>query len=122
MRNLAIRLVLWLCARFDIVLVGETRTKNGADAVERGQRWERFANEEGGLFDMIDQLRREAFEAAAETPPEETDKLAYWAMCDRNLRKVRQSVMAVIQNGRIEADRIKRVERNDIARMGATRR
>lgn len=102
-RNLAIRLVLWLCARFDIVPLDETRKFASPDAVARGQRWEAFYHEQGGLADMIAALRKEAFEAAAELDPAETDKIYYWATADRNLRRLEHKVRGVIANGQIAA-------------------
>lgn len=103
MRALAIRIVLWLCARFDIVPLDEMRLHMGADAIERGKRWQAFYHEQGGLADMIAALRKEAFEAAAELDPSDTDKIYYWATADRNLRRVEQKVRTLIANGRMEA-------------------
>jgi len=103
MRNLAIRLVRWLCRRFDIVLLDEARRFISPDAIVRGQRWEAFYHEDGGLADMIAALRKEAFEAAAELDPRDTDKIYYWATADRNLRRLEQKVRAVIVNGQIAA-------------------
>lgn len=103
MRSLAIRLVLWLCRVFDIVMLDEARRFASPDAVARGQRWEAFYHEEGGLADMIAALRKEAFEAAAELDPSDTDKIYYWATADRNLRRLEQKVRAVIVNGQVAA-------------------
>lgn len=103
MRNLAVKLVLWLCARFDISLIDEARRFVSPDAVTRGQRWEQFYAEEGGIADMIAAIRKEAFEAAAELDPRDTDKIYYWATADRNLRKLDQRVRGVIENGKIAA-------------------
>ena len=105
MRNLAIRLVLWLCARFDIVLIDEQRRLSSPDAVARGQRWEAFYNEQGGLADMIAALRKEAFEAAAEIDPREANLIYNGAIADRNLRQLEQKVRAVVANGQIAAKR-----------------
>ena len=63
MRNLALKLVLWLCRVFDIAVLEEARLKMEADAKARSARWEVFYREEGGLADMLDAIRREAFEA-----------------------------------------------------------
>ena len=111
MRNLAIRLVLWLCARFDIVPLDETRKFLGADKVQRGQRWEAFYNEAGGLGDMIRAIRVEAFEAAAETPPSDIDTLHYWTTADRTARMLDQKVRSVISAGKIEASASEQRER-----------
>lgn len=110
MRNLALALVNWLIRAFALSVVDDTRRMGGKDAIERGARWEAFYSEEGGLADMIAGLRREAFEAAAELDPRETDLIVYWATADRNLRKLQQRIEAVVQTGKIEADRIKRVD------------
>lgn len=103
MRNLAIKLVLWLCRVFDIAVLEETRLKMEVDAKARSARWEVFYREEGGLADMLDAIRREAFEAAAELDPSDTDKIYYWATADRNVRKLEQRIRSVIAKGRIQA-------------------
>lgn len=103
MRNLAIKLVLWLCARFDIVPLDEMRRHASPDAKVRGERWHAFYHEEGGLADMLAEVRREAFEAASELDPSETEKIYYWAMSDRNVRRLENKVRSVIANGRIAA-------------------
>jgi hypothetical protein len=103
MRNLIVRLVLWLCARFDINPIDEARRFASPDAIARGQRWDAFYHEEGGIADMIVALRKEAFETAAELDPADTDKIYYWATADRNLRKLDQRVRGIIANGKIAA-------------------
>ena len=104
LRNLAISLVLWLCDRFDIALVNEARTRNGREAVARGEHWEAFAREEGGLYDMIEQQRRDAFEAYADCRPGDVREKEYLAMQDRCYRQIKARIDGIIQNGRIEAD------------------
>lgn len=104
LRNLAAKLVLWLCARFDIVPLDETRKFMGADKVARGQRWEAFYTEDGGLADMIREIRTEAFEAAAETPPQDIETLHYWTTADRTARLLEQKVRSVIQSGKVAAN------------------
>ena len=96
MRKLAVRLVLWLCARFDIVPLDESRKFLGADRVARGQRWETFYTEEGGIGDMIRAIREEAFEVAAETPPSDIETLQYWTTADRTARRLDQKVALAI--------------------------
>ena len=103
MRDLAISLVLWLCARFNIVMLDEARRFASPDVVAKGKRWEAFYHEEGGIADMIAALRREAFEAAAELDPSDTDKIYYWATADRNLRRFEQKVRNLIVNGQVAA-------------------
>jgi hypothetical protein len=103
MRNLAIRLVLWLCARFDIVPLDETRRFVTPDAVARGQRWEAFYSEEGGLADMVAQARREAFEAYAECRPDAVSEKEYLAASDRCWRQLDARVRNVIATGKLAA-------------------
>lgn len=105
MRKLMARLILWLCNHFDVWPLDEQRIPMGSDAKARSERWEQFAREDGGLFDMIEGLRRETFEQASEIPPEEIEKLQYAAMSDRNLRRLKQRVQSVIAQGKIEAKR-----------------
>jgi hypothetical protein len=116
MRSFVIRLVLWLCARFNITLLDEQRIGMGEDVLLRSQRWETFYREAGGLADMIAELRREAFEAAQEIDPRDTDKIYYWAMCDRNLRKLDQRVRGVISAGEVERKRREAMQSNPIKR------
>ena len=108
LRKLAIRLVLWLCRVYDISLVNEARTHNGGGAIARGEQWEQFARESGGLFDMIEAQRREAFEAYSETRPDQVHEKNYLAMQDRCWRQIKARVNSVIQNGRVEADKQRR--------------
>jgi hypothetical protein len=103
MRNLAIRLVLWLCARFDIVLIDEARRFAPPDAIARGQRWEAFYAEEGGIADMITQARREAFEAYSDCRPADVSEREYLAMSDRCWRQLDRRVRSVIETGQITA-------------------
>ena len=100
MRDLAMRLVLWLARRYGIVLLDEQRRFASPDAIVRGKRWQEFYSEDGGLADMIAVLRREAFEAAAELDPADTAKIYYWATADRNLRRLQNRILQVIASGK----------------------
>lgn len=102
MRNLAIRLVLWLCRVFDIVPLDEARKHMGADKVQRAERWQVFATEAGGLFDMIEAQRVAAFEAYADAPPSDHDTKEHLAMQDRAWRQLRARVDNIIATGKIE--------------------
>ncbi len=97
------RILLWLCKRFNVHTIDYTRKDNGNDAIIRGQRWEEFAREEGGLFDMIDEARREAFEAYADTHPNETKVKDHLARQDRCWRQLQGRVEHVITTGHIKA-------------------
>ena len=111
------RFATWLANYADVApTVAATRLLNGSDAVERGQRWEQFYREQGGLLDMLEALRREAFEAAAELDPRDTDKIYYWATADRNIRRLQGRIENVVMTGRVEAER-----RNTVAAQDAFR-
>ena len=98
------RFAAWLAEYAGVApTVAAERLRAGQDAVERGQRWEQFYREDGGLRDMLDKLRLEAFEAAAELDPKDTDKIYYWATADRNLRRLQQKVEAIVITGKTEA-------------------
>ena len=103
MRNLAARLVLWLCRRFDINPLEESRRFVSPDAVARGQRWESFYHEQGGIADMIQQARREAFEAYAECRPDNVAEKDYLAASDRCWRQIDRRIRSVIETGKLEA-------------------
>lgn len=103
MRSLAIRLVLWLCRVFDISLLDEARRFASPDAIARGQRWEAFYSEEGGIADMIRQARKEAFEAYAECRPSDVAEKEYLAGIDRCWRQIDRRVQSVIETGKLAA-------------------
>lgn len=117
MRNLAIRFVLWAVRRLGIDVIPAARLMAGTDAVERGARWEAFYREEGGLADMLAAIRREAFEVASELDPKDTDKIYYWAMADRNVRKLDQRIQQIVIAGKTEADNRRNLERMNAARI-----
>lgn len=97
------RIILWLCSRYNIWPIDETRTAMDSDKQNRSRRWEEFAKEEGGIYDMIEAHRREAFEAYSALPPNAHDERVYLAMTDRNLRALKRRVDSVIATGKIEA-------------------
>lgn len=103
MRNIAIRLVTYLCHRFNIALVAETRVQNGTEAVARGQRWEAFYLEEGGLRDMITDLRRDYFTKVGEVKPgrDEGAMLKSLGMADKIAREIERKVQSVIETGKL---------------------
>lgn len=103
MRTMAVNLVLWLCRVFDIVLIDEARKLASPDAIARGERWQAFYSEEGGLADMIAQARREAFEAYAECRPDDVAEKEYLAASDRCWRQLDRRIRSVIETGKLEA-------------------
>jgi len=117
MRNLLVRFALWLCRVLDVNPVEQARLKASPDAVKRAMRWDAFYREEGGLSDMIAALRIEAFEAAAELDPSDTDKIYYWATADRNLRRLEGKVRAIVATGRLAKDKADEAERMAAMRL-----
>jgi hypothetical protein len=79
------------------------RVQNGADAVARGQRWEAFATEEGGIYDMISALRRDYFEKVGQLSPGDVESLRALGMADRIAREIERKVQTVIETGRLRA-------------------
>ena len=102
-RNLAVRLILWLCARYNIVLLDELRQPHGSDAKQRAVRWQAFALEEGGLFDMIEESRRSLFHAYTDVQPSDIETKDNLAMQDRCWQQLRVQVDSVIATGQIQA-------------------
>lgn len=113
-------IALWLCRLAGIPAtqsIDATRLRSGTDAVERGQRWEAFYREQGGLADMLAGLRMEAFEIAAEIDPRDTALLAYWATADRNIRRLQQRIEQVIITGKVKVAEAQQAERNAAIRI-----
>lgn len=117
LRNLVARLVLWLCARFDITPVEQMRLKHTSSAVERGMRFEQFYREEGGLADMIATIRARYFEQASAIGHRDDDKLYEFVVADRCARELEREVLQVIATGKAVAERQKHVEREEAARI-----
>lgn len=103
MRKLITRLILWMCDRFDVHPLDETRINLGADKKARSQRWEAFAKEDGGLFDLLDTIRGEYLDAMGKVQPGDTDKLEALAIGGRVVEQLRSQVRSVIAAGEIEA-------------------
>ena len=113
-----IRLILdWLAARFGYVRRKYPRIHNGADAVARGQRWEAFYQEEGGIADMIVRLRMGYFEASAALGVRDLDKRYEYALADRLARELEREVLTVIETGKM-----RQAQAVELARMAAVRR
>lgn len=110
------RLFAWLgYYRADYVPI-RLRVKNGAEAVSRGQRWENFYYEEGGLADMIEGLRRAYFEKVGATRPGDTDTLLVLGLADKIARELEREVQTIIETGKMRARDAEHVER--VARVG----
>jgi hypothetical protein len=105
------RLALWLADYAGIrPEIAAERLKGGADAVERGQRWETFYREEGGLADMLEGLRREAFEAAQEAGAKDDQTRLAWMLQDRAYRRLQGRIENVVVTGKVELERRKTVD------------
>jgi hypothetical protein len=117
MRDLAIRLTLWLVNRLNINVVDQARLHGGADAVQRGQRWEAFMREEGGLSDMLAKCRRSYFEAASGIGHRDDAKLYEFVVADRVARELEREVLQIVVTGKSELERRNMVEREQSARI-----
>lgn len=92
------------------------RVNNGTDAIARGQRWEAFYAEEGGISDMLTSLRRGYFEKVGNTKPGDTQTLLVLGLADKIVREVEREVQVVIETGKIRAAEKEHAER--VARVG----
>lgn len=117
LRKLAIHLVLWLCTRFDIHTIEAERLKHSADAVERGQRWEQFYREEGGLADMLATIRANYFEAASALGHRDDAKLYEFVVADRCARELEREILQIIATGKATAERRSHIQREEAARI-----
>ncbi|MGV0964204.1 MAG: hypothetical protein ACOYBT_09970 [Polynucleobacter sp.] len=97
MRNL----LDWIAARLGYVTRDYARVRNGADAIARGQRWEAFYREEGGIADMITRLRMGYFEASAALGVSDLDKRYEYALADRLARELDREVRTIIETGKM---------------------
>ena len=103
MRKLATRLILWLCARYDVWPIDETRINMGIDKKARSQRWQAFAVEQGGLFDMLDKVRGDYLAKMGQVKPGDAKTLEALAIGARVAEGLRSEVRSVIAAGEIEA-------------------
>lgn len=75
----------------------------GGDPVARGQRWQNFYGEEGGLQDMIRELRRGYFEKAGHLQPGDIQGLQALSLADRILAEIDGRVRTIIVEGEAAA-------------------
>jgi hypothetical protein len=95
------KLLDWIAAKLGYVTRDYPRINNGADAMARGERWEAFYREEGGLADMILSLRRDYFEKVGSLKPGDMEALQSLGMADRIAREIDAKVREVIDTGKI---------------------
>lgn len=85
---------------------------NGTDPVARGTRWQAFYSEEGGLQDILHELRRGYFEKAAQLKPGDIHGLQALSLADRIIAEIDGRIRTIIVEGeaaareREHADRI----------------
>lgn len=103
MRTLAVRLILWLCDRYGVHPLDEARIHMGTDKQARSQRWEMFARENGGLFDMLDKIKAEYLAKMGQVKPGDAKTLEALAIGARVAEGLRAEVRSVIAAGEIEA-------------------
>lgn len=103
MRKLITCLILWLCARFDVHPVEEARINMGTDKKARSHRWEAFAREDGGLFDLLDRIRGEYLAKMGQVKPGDAKTLEALAIGARVAEALRAEVRNIIAAGEIEA-------------------
>lgn len=116
-RALAARLLLWLANRLHINLLDEARLHGGADAIQRGQRWESFMREAGGLSDMLAELRRGYFEAASAIGHRDDKQLYEFVVADRVARELERQVLQIVITGKAEFERREAAARENSARI-----
>lgn len=106
-----------IAARFGYVRREYRRIHNGSDAIARGERWESFYAEQGGLNDMITALRRDYFEKFATLKPSDRDSMFALAVADKVAREIDGKVRSVIETGKMRrhdaehAEKIARTKR-----------
>jgi len=93
-----------------------TRTQNGTDAIARGQRWEAFATEDGGLYDMIHSLRADYFAKYSQLSPDDRGKQLALSVADKIAQELEAKVRTVIDTGHIRAKEKEHVDR--VANVG----
>lgn len=102
------RFAAWLAGYAGVSpTVAAERLKGGNDAVERGMRWDAFYREEGGIRDMLDTMRKEAFEAAQEAEVRDDQTRLAWMLQDRAIRLLQRRIENVVATGRIENEKRK---------------
>lgn len=95
------KLLDWIAGKLGYVTRDYPRMSMGGDAVSRGQRWESFYTEKGGLADMIEGLRRSYFEKVGSLRPGDMDSLAALGMADKIAREIDREVRQIIETGKL---------------------
>lgn len=93
-----------IAAWFGYVRRDYPRIASGTDAVARGQRWEQFYGEDGGLADMIGKLRHSYFEKVGTLKPGDHESLLALGIADRIARELEREVQTIIETGKLRAN------------------
>jgi len=90
------------------------------DIVHRANRWREFYEEDGGLRDVLDTLRRAYFDRAGELMPSDTAALLKLGMAAKIVDQVDTHIRQILTAGRIEQAAQDHAER--IAKLPEARR
>jgi len=90
------------------------------DVVHRANRWREFYEEEGGLRDLLETLRRAYFERAGELMPGDTAALLKLGMAAKIVEQVDSHIRQIMNAGRLEQAAQDHAER--IAKLPEARR
>ena len=90
------------------------------DIVHRANRWREFYEEDGGLRDVLDTLRRAYFDRASELMPNDTAALLKLGMAAKIVDQVDTHIRHILTAGRIEQAAQNHAER--IAKLPEARR
>jgi len=90
------------------------------DMIHRANRWREFYEEEGGLRDVLDTLRRAYFDRAGDLMPNDTAALLKLGMAARIVEQVDAHIRHLLAAGKMEQAAQDHAER--IARLPEARR
>ncbi len=90
------------------------------DIVHRANRWREFYEEEGGLKDVLETLRRAYFDRAGELMPGDTAALLKLGMAAKIVEQVETHIRHILTAGRLEQAAQDHAER--IAKLPEARR
>jgi len=71
------------------------------DPIRRGARWKLFLEEEGGINDMLAEIRQTYLERIAAADPSDTGKLQVLAMAHRVSREFEAMIRQIITAGEV---------------------
>jgi len=84
------------------------------DVKHRADRWRAFYEEEGGIRDALEVLRRAYFERAADLPVRDTAGLQKLSIASKLVEELERHVLNIIASGDIAAqqnEHLRRVEK-----------